>query len=100
MFQQLKLGSVRCSIFRAKSLVRFDQARADPEPNRAARDRLPSLPPLLLWRTATQTSPKSRNIMNLLRSSAKKNRTNYQNTADTTTRFPYRKALHHHSAPY
>src|SRR5947208_11665312 len=37
------LGSVRCSIFRAKSLARFDQPRADLEPNRAARDRLPSL---------------------------------------------------------
>src|SRR5436190_10245005 len=43
MFQQLKLGSVRCSIFRAKSHARFDQPRADLEPNRAARDRLPSL---------------------------------------------------------
>src|SRR5437667_7630028 len=44
MFQQLKLGLVRCSIFQAKSLAQFDQPRADPEPNRAARDRLPSLP--------------------------------------------------------
>src|SRR5437773_3686257 len=43
MFQQLNLGSVRCSIFRAKSLARFDQPGADLERNRAAWDRLPSL---------------------------------------------------------
>src|SRR5436190_21324760 len=51
MFQQLKLGSVRCSIFQAKSLARFDQPRVDLEPNRAARDRLPSLqaPPDWWW---------------------------------------------------
>ena len=48
------LGSVRCTIFGAESHARFDQPRANLEPNRAARDRLPSLAGIRSVRTGSR----------------------------------------------